>query len=273
MVFWGVCCLFVGIYKGVPGSSVSSRGTQEERLGQVRVRPRKDTARVARESPFSPCRLQLSSTEHDVLDDNTHETGFNGDDGSYVILTWVGDGTGVILVLSTINAATESFAGGGSSRLYRSTDYGKSFHDISHQINHTFIREEFGVSVGPGSSVILTADIPVVDHAGGIIFTSTDAGATFTFIQLPFHLVQPITYHFLNHDYLVALSLDDTPHRKVNTHLFLHNPRVDYGFHWTLEPSGQKCMMECILSPGVLELTCSSAAVKWMLWMLKRGGI
>lgn len=23
------------------------------------------------------------------------QTGFNGDDGSYVILTWVGDGTGV----------------------------------------------------------------------------------------------------------------------------------------------------------------------------------
>ncbi|KAJ0057013.1 hypothetical protein NL108_000835, partial [Boleophthalmus pectinirostris] len=46
-------------------------------------------------------------------------TGFNGDDGSYVILTWVGDGTGVILVLSTINAPIDSFTGGGSSRLYR----------------------------------------------------------------------------------------------------------------------------------------------------------
>uniref|UniRef100_A0A8C6WU42 Si:dkey-159a18.1 n=1 Tax=Neogobius melanostomus TaxID=47308 RepID=A0A8C6WU42_9GOBI len=89
-----------------------------------------------------------------------------------------------------------------------STDYGKSFHDISHQINHTFIREEFGVSVGPRSSVILTADIPVVDHAGGMIFTSTDAGATFTFVQLPFHLAWPIAYHFLNRGYLVALSLD-----------------------------------------------------------------
>lgn len=34
-----------------------------------------------------------------------------------------------------------------------STDYGKSFHDISHRINNTFIREEFGLSVGPRSSV------------------------------------------------------------------------------------------------------------------------
>ncbi|XP_068442521.1 sortilin isoform X2 [Clinocottus analis] len=111
---------------------------------------------------------------------------------------------------------------GGSSRLYRSTDYAKSFLDISHRINNTFIREEFGVSVGPGSSVILTADIPVVDHAGGIIFTSTDAGATFKFIQLPFHLAQPITYHFLNPHYLVALSIDGG--------LWLS---LDFGAKWT----------------------------------------
>lgn len=37
-----------------------------------------------------------------------------------------------------------------------STDYGKSFHDISQSINHTFIKEEFGVSVGPGISVSST---------------------------------------------------------------------------------------------------------------------
>ncbi|KAK7886137.1 hypothetical protein WMY93_025758 [Mugilogobius chulae] len=209
-----------GLSRSVPGSSVTSCRTQ------VRARPRRDgsgTARPEHGPSFSPCRLSLSETEHQVLDDNTHETGFNGDDGSYVILTWVGDGTGVILVLSTINAPSDTDStGGGSSRLYRSTDYGKSFHDISHQINHTFIREEFGVSVGPGSSVILMADIPVVDHPGGIIFTSTDAGATFSFIQLPFHLAQPITYHFLNHDYLVALSIDGG--------LWLS---LDFGAQWT----------------------------------------
>lgn len=56
--------------------------------------------------------------------------------------------------------------------------------------------------------MILTADIPVLDNRGGIIFTSTDAGATFRFIQLPFHLAQPIAYHFQNPDLLVALSID-----------------------------------------------------------------
>lgn len=52
------------------------------------------------------------------------------------------------------------------------------------------------------------ADIPVVDHQGGIIFTSMDAAATFKFIQLPFHLAEPITYHFQNPGYLAALSID-----------------------------------------------------------------
>lgn len=94
----------------------------------------------------------------------------------------------MVLVLSTISVPLDTFLEGGSSRLYRrwvgvgstasppstlsvcrahaltawlyslslvSTDYGKSFHDISHRINNTFMREEFGVSVGPGSSVSL----------------------------------------------------------------------------------------------------------------------
>ncbi|TMS03097.1 Sortilin [Larimichthys crocea] len=204
------------------------RTQQDESQGQGRARPRRDisgssgTLRPSHGPPFTSCRIPLTPTEHKVLDDNTHETGFNGDDGSYVILTWVGDGTGVVLVLSTFSAPIDTFLEGGSSRLYRSTDYGKSFHDISQRINNTFIKEEFGVSVGPGSSVILTADVPVLDNRGGIIFTSTDAGATFKFIQLPFHLAQPITYHFLNPDYLVALSIDGG--------LWLS---LDFGAKWT----------------------------------------
>uniref|UniRef100_A0AAQ5YPD6 VPS10 domain-containing protein n=1 Tax=Amphiprion ocellaris TaxID=80972 RepID=A0AAQ5YPD6_AMPOC len=120
-----------------------------------------------------------------------------------------GDGTGVSICINHhhIHPTLCKLSQNCLSSLI-STDYGKSFHDISHRINHTFIREEFGVSVGPGSSVILTADTPVVDNPGGIIFTSMDAGATFKFIQLPFHLAQPVTYHFFNPDYLVALSID-----------------------------------------------------------------
>ncbi|KAG7267864.1 hypothetical protein CRUP_023880 [Coryphaenoides rupestris] len=116
----------------------------------------------------------------------------------------------VILVLSTISAPIDTYLEGGSSRLYRSMDYGKSFRDVSHRIGNTFIRKEFGVTTGPGNSlnVILTADTPVVDNSGGIIFASTDAGVTFRSVRLPFHLAQPITFHFLNPNYLVVISID-----------------------------------------------------------------
>nr|XP_004548363.2 sortilin [Maylandia zebra] len=211
------------------GKTLTFRRTQHsESQDQMRRRPRRDASsspglsKPSHGPPFTSCRLLLTPAEHEVLDDNTHETGFNGDDGSYVILTWVGDDTGVVLVLSTISGPVHPLNEGGSSRLYRSTDYGKSFHDISQSINHTFIKEEFGVSVGPGISVILTADTPVLNNPGGIIFTSTDAGATFKFIQLPFHLAQPIVYHFLNPDYLVALSIDGG--------LWLS---LDFGAWWT----------------------------------------
>ncbi|XP_047430952.1 sortilin [Mugil cephalus] len=225
----GVLLLLLGAESRIYGGRTVTlrRPEQRDSRGQVRARPRRDTgsslgASTPSHGPrFTSCRLPLTPAEHKVLDDNRHETGFNGDDGSYVVLTWVGDGTGVILVLSTISAPIDSFLEGGSSRLYRSTDYGKSFHDISQLINHTFIRKEFGVSVGPGSSVILTADTPVVNNPGGVIFTSTDAGATFKYIQLPFHLAEPITYHFLNPDYLVALSIDGS--------LWLS---LDFGVDW-----------------------------------------
>ncbi|XP_024860725.1 sortilin isoform X2 [Kryptolebias marmoratus] len=221
------CALLLCLLLGAGSSSRWGKSVTFQRA-RGKERPRRETSsssdtwKPSYGPTFTPCRIPLTPAEHKVLDDNTHETGFNGDDGSYVILTWVGDGTGVILVLSTISVPLDTFIEGGSSRLYRSTDYGKSFHDISQSINHTFIKEEFGVSVGPGSSVILTADTPVFGNPGGIIFTSTDAGATFRFIQLPFHLVEPITYHFLNPDYLVALSIDGG--------LWLS---LDFGAKWT----------------------------------------
>ncbi|XP_067346676.1 sortilin [Channa argus] len=228
VVLGGVLLLLVGAQgRGRRKRTVTFHRTQQdESWAQTRARPGRDTSGLFRTSKsihnpsFTSCRVPLTPAEHKILDDNTHETGFNGDDGSHVVLTWVGDGTGVILVLSTIDALLDTFHR-GSSRLYRSTDYGKSFHDISQQINNTFIREEFGVSVGPGNSVILTADIPVLNNPGGIIFTSVDAGATFKFIQLPFHLAQPITYHFFNPDYLVALSIDGS--------LWLS---LDFGAEW-----------------------------------------
>ncbi|XP_026870065.2 sortilin isoform X2 [Electrophorus electricus] len=163
-------------------------------------------------SNFIACKTPLSIREQTVLESNTYETGFHGDDGSTFTLTWVGDGTGVILVLSTVSAQLDSFYEGGSTRLYRSADYGKSFHDISHAINNSFIRKDFGIGVGPGNSqqVILTAELPSTKTPGGVIFTSVDSGVTFKSVQLPFHPAQLVSFHHQNPLYLLAISTDSS---------------------------------------------------------------
>ncbi|XP_051544146.1 sortilin isoform X2 [Myxocyprinus asiaticus] len=163
------------------------------------------------QSGFTVCKSALSPKDRALLLSHTHETGFHGDDGSSFTLTWVGDGTGVILVLSTLSAPSDSFYEGGSSRLYRSQDYGKSFHDISQAINNTFIKKDFGISAGPGNpqQVILTANLPFTETTGGLIFTSMDAGVTFRSVQLPFHPAQAIQFHYQDPKYLVVIGIDD----------------------------------------------------------------
>ncbi|XP_028810540.1 sortilin isoform X2 [Denticeps clupeoides] len=208
-----VCCgpwlllLSHGVLSRPTRDSRAVTFVRNDRSGPVRSRSRRSWTSA---ESFISCNLPLSQSEHGVLDENTHETGFHGDDGSSFTLTWVGDGTGVILLLSTISAPIDSFFEGGSSRLYRSIDYGKSFRDISSLINNTFIRKDFAVSAGPGNSqqVILTADLPITETPGGIIFTSDDAGLSFKSITLPFHPAQPITFHFQIPSYLVTISID-----------------------------------------------------------------
>ncbi|TKS77504.1 Sortilin Precursor [Collichthys lucidus] len=84
------------------------------------------------------------------LADNTHSYPFNDLSGS-VSLAWVGDGTGVILALTTFQVPFFLLRI-GQSKLYRSENYGKSFQDVTSLINNTFIRSEFGIAIGPENS-------------------------------------------------------------------------------------------------------------------------
>ncbi|XP_076862598.1 sortilin isoform X2 [Brachyhypopomus gauderio] len=221
-----VACLLVlgeagGLYLNRDPRTVTfSRSLMDAQPSNSRTR--RDT--WSAKSNFVACKTPLSLREQTVLESNTYETGFHGDDGSTFTLTWVGDGTGVILVLSTVSAQLFSFYEGGSTRLYRSADYGKSFHDISYAINNSFIRKDFGIGVGPGNyqQVILTAELPSTKTPGGVIFTSMDSGVTFKSVQLPFHPAQPISFHHQNPHYLLVISTDSS--------LWFSQ---DFGTNWT----------------------------------------
>ncbi|CAM4565993.1 unnamed protein product [Leuciscus chuanchicus] len=208
LLFGSVCLLVLGEDAFVQGKR-DARTVTFSRTARGHSRRRRDT--WTGQARFTACKTPLSPKDQEILLSHTHETGFHGDDGSSFTLTWVGDGTGVILVLSTLSALSDSFYEGGSTRLYRSDDYGKSFHDISHAINNTFINKDFGISAGPGNpqQVILTANLPFTETLGGVILTSMDAGVTFRSVQLPFHPAQAIQFHYQDPKYLVVISIDD----------------------------------------------------------------
>ncbi|XP_045673282.1 sortilin isoform X3 [Phyllostomus hastatus] len=142
------------------------------------------------------------------LVNNTHQHVFDDLSGS-VSLSWVGDSTGIILVLTTFHVPLVIMTF-GQSKLYRSEDYGKNFKDITNLINNTFIRTEFGMAIGPENSgkVILTAEVSGGSH-GGRIFRSSDFAKNFIQTNLPFHPLTQMMYSPQNSDYLLALSTEN----------------------------------------------------------------
>lgn len=140
-----------------------------------------------------------------TLQNNTHNHIFNDLSGS-VFLAWIGDGTGVILALTTFQVPFFMMRF-GQSRLYRSEDYGKTFEDITELINNTFILTEFGIAIGPENSgkVILTADVS--GSSGSRIFISSDFGKSFKYSDLPFFPRMQIIFNLDNPNNLAAISI------------------------------------------------------------------
>ncbi|XP_067095330.1 sortilin 1b [Osmerus mordax] len=138
------------------------------------------------------------------LSENTHSYTFNDLSGS-VSLAWVGDGTGVILVLTTFQVPFFLLRF-GQSKLYRSGNYGKSFQDVTSLINNTFIRTELGIAIGPENSgkVILTGQVS--GGKGSRIFVSKDFGKSFSHLDLPFTPLMQITYNPHDSNVLMAIS-------------------------------------------------------------------
>ncbi|KAG7521388.1 sortilin-like [Solea senegalensis] len=157
---------------------------------------------------------------HDAkLAANTHRYTFNDLSGS-VSLAWVGDGTGVILALTTFQVPLFMLKF-GQSKLYRSENYGKSFQDVTNLINDTFIRSEFGIAIGPENSgkVILMGDTSGSHESE--IFVSDDFGKSFIRRDLPFMPQMQIMYNPENSNVLLVHS--------TNNEMWLSE---DFGSNW-----------------------------------------
>ncbi|XP_051532314.1 sortilin isoform X3 [Myxocyprinus asiaticus] len=194
-----------------------------------------------------------------TLENNTRTYNFNDLSGS-VSLAWVGDGTGVLLVLTTFQVPLFIMRF-GQSRLYRSEDYGKTFQDITDLINNTFIQTEFGIAIGPENSgkVILTGDL--TEGRVTKIFRSVDFGNSFVTSELPFHPLMQITYNPQDSNILMVFSINydlwlsedfGANWRKIHETVCLVKWGVDNTIFLTTNPNGS-CS-----DRGMLELRKSS---------------
>ncbi|KAM9860209.1 sortilin-like [Aulostomus maculatus] len=121
-------------------------------------------------------------------------------------LAWVGDGSGVLLVLTTFHVPLFMMRF-GQSYLYRSEDFGKTFKDVTDQINHTFIQTDFGIAISPDHSgkVILTGDVSEI--GGYRLFRSQDFGLTFISSELPFEPLIQMIYNPGDSNAILTLSI------------------------------------------------------------------
>jgi hypothetical protein len=151
---------------------------------------------------------------------NTHI--FSGDDNPSISLTWSGT-NGVILALTT-----QSFSLFLSpSKLYRSTDRGKTFTDVSSKIGSaTVIQKVSGVQVSPKDSaniILIEADSEITYDHNTKIHVTQDAGDTFQKVELPFHMdPSSIKFSAVDTNRLLAKSTND--HTLYCTH--------DFGKNW-----------------------------------------
>lgn len=142
-----------------------------------------------------------------TLREDTHSFIFKVRTLGSLSLAWVGEGSGVLLVLTTFPVPL-FMVNFGQSDLYRSEDYGKTFNDVTHLINHTFIQTAFGIAISPDHSgkVMLTGDISETD--GFRLFRSRDFGMTFVSTDLPFEPHIQMLYNPEDCEALLTLSIE-----------------------------------------------------------------
>ncbi|KAF7208428.1 sortilin isoform X2 [Nothobranchius furzeri] len=183
---------------------------QQEASGLSRVR-RQQSARLVSERTEHSGGLneQTCTALHGVesaLLNNTSTFTFKMRSLGTLSLAWVGDGSGVLLVLTTFHVPLFMMRF-GQSNLYRSEDHGKTFKDVTDLINHTFIQTDFGIAISPDHSgkVILTGDVS--DVGGFRLFRSQDFGLSFEATDLPFVPLIQLLYNPADGNTLLTLSI------------------------------------------------------------------
>ncbi|XP_018428092.1 PREDICTED: sortilin [Nanorana parkeri] len=203
-----------------PRDQLDARSTEWRQEGSWNPRVRRSLGSEV-QSPTDEGKCEQPMAFNDILAKDTFPANF--DSSLELSLVWVGDGSGVVLVLTTfrIPLLIVSYR---QSNLYKSEDYGKTFQDITSLIKNAYIRTEFGMGLGPENSgrVVLVGDVSG-GSKGGRIFRSSDFAKTFVQTDLAFHPLRPISYNPEDPTCLLLISM--------HYELWISK---DFGENWTL---------------------------------------
>ncbi|XP_078468327.1 sortilin-like isoform X2 [Lampetra planeri] len=211
--------LLVVVASGVPGPDRARRfhAARFGRSATASASPPTPSAASAANRTLLPPPQMLEQLRR-----NTHKFEFENNLSKSVTLAWVGDGTGVVLVLTTLDFSVLN--GPGDFSLYRSENYGKNFTDITNLISGNNVESELGILVDPGNAnrvVILSSTMmPMVWFFVG----SKDGGRSFVSHTLPFQPLAQMQFHPTLPDVLLA-------HVVADSSLFI---TTDFGKSWRL---------------------------------------
>lgn len=182
----------------------------------------------AKMSAFSKRRFRRSSEDKDAVNTNldegvcnnpTRESGHDIKSYSWffvnetrlsISMAWIGKGSGKtseaksLLLLATTELGIFLSL---ESALYKSTDFGKSFHRINAQIFETHLRKDAGIMkspVNPNKVILVSYSNPFFSlHKTGIVRT-LNGGITWAKHSAPFQITGPLLFHPRQENWILA---------------------------------------------------------------------
>ncbi|XP_039270860.2 sortilin-like [Styela clava] len=151
--------------------------------------------------------------EQNILRKHTDVHVFSNDSNPSISLIWTGT-EGALIALTTMGNGITLIP----SRLYRSSNFGRSFVDISDKIEHDRILNNHGMLVSPvdSNNVMLVTDQSFSLFARGmdyrsVVYITTDNGQSFSKSKLKF-IIDPSSVYFNKYDTLKILAISSDNH-------------------------------------------------------------
>lgn len=261
---WKVVLVIFGsvIATGLRDDILDLEHTRPNHFSNVRWldKPNKSSRKRRSSTPEVRHRRETSSsscTAENLFDEKmklaTAKMVFKGDSNPSIALAWTGDDGDTLLAVTTY----ESFVS-FPSNLYRSTNGGRNFDNITAQIDGEYIRRKNGVLTATADSkrvILIVNNHPLGFSESATIYVTKDKGGTWKRIEVPFELSgAQMKFHPTNADMILATDMNEgklwisrdfstswkAVHESGKAHAYKWDPVDKSGkvFYYTHDPTG-----------------------------------